>query len=1141
MKKISKRKIFEIIVVLILGLIPLLWFHKNEVILGHDSGLTLFPLPHFLDRLSIWTERFGFGHDQNYALAGFFIHGLEALVSFLGFKLQNFQKIVFVFWFVLPGLTMLYFSSKLEKRLGLKYFALPATLLYMINHFLLQGWLIVERTKFSIYAALPLVMAFLFDWEDKKRSTLKTSILISITLFFLNGEASIPLFGGFIVSIIVFIFFYLYQDFSKRRIFNLFKLSISTLVVSAFINAYWLLPYGSYVLNSYSAAVTQAGGVSGVLGWIDYISRYSSLINLLRLQGVPEWYQNSYHPYSSIFLNNPIIIGISYLIPLGAFLGLLLIKDKKTRKMILFFAVLALLSMVFVGGSHPPFGPLYTFLVSYVPGFIAFRTPFYKFAPALWFSYSVLIGFTISYFLSSLSIKRKTLSNVLLIVFCASVVLYSFPFLNGLFFDYMKPERTMKVNVPQYIYDFGKWSDSKDRINVRTLALPEPNWNIDAYYWGFWSSQSLTSLLTNAQIINENGYMSKDEMVLIQSLHNMMKRNDPGWEKFAKFLGFKSFLLRKDFNWNLSGLTTDPPSMYEAALKSPNLNLVKKFGDWEVYDFKDTNDVQTKIEVTKGISYFPNKIKNLYLLFSTQSVANPKEPIFVPEQESKFENEALKQTNAVYLVSDCVTCDLQRTFVNTGAYLPLLIRDSVFYPIVEFFEKNAEKKVLSTLQKREDKPKFYLYKSLEKLMAVDKGTLLKREVSTITGLFNDYSQTLEKLDLSLNEYFSDQQNIDNDFLVEAFDVLKTERNAYVAIAMRTFEDSRPGGYQPQLLDAVYNQIVKNFASVGNNVWQSTEESKKRFLLSVPLEREYHFIYKPNDQNYTLPGEVNFSIDGKKYSARPEIQSPGWYSLGKYSLPKGNHKFEIEQQSVNLYDGSREFLIAPRLDSLCWVFDKKITGMKDDIFRVTFQHIRLAGSDNLGLSVNYLSGVQQYNGNPFYKSGEAIYPTYNLVNYIYDLVLTENNQNVTFSICGFPSTDETRVSPVVRIEGLNIRKLDIPDLIAYGASANDLTEPVNYTYDKKTSTSYNLNTSAGENDEYAVVLNESFSDNWKINGVGNNRFKANGYANGWIMNGPQKNKEIKYLPQDYVNLGFRITLISLVLTVLAYGVLKLKKL
>jgi len=96
-KKVFQRKHIEIIIILLLGVTPLLWFDGSKVVLGHDAGLTISPVSHFFDRLNLWTERFGLGTDQTYAVPGFFIHGFEAFVGNFVVNLQLFQKIIFRF------------------------------------------------------------------------------------------------------------------------------------------------------------------------------------------------------------------------------------------------------------------------------------------------------------------------------------------------------------------------------------------------------------------------------------------------------------------------------------------------------------------------------------------------------------------------------------------------------------------------------------------------------------------------------------------------------------------------------------------------------------------------------------------------------------------------------------------------------------------------------------------------------------------------------------------------------------------------------------------------------------------------------------------------------------------------------------
>src|SRR3990167_10799137 len=100
----KKRVLIDIAIIFILGFLPLLWLTDNSVLLGHDAGLALDPLMHFLDRIHVWSQRFSIGTDQNGALLGaFFIHGFEALLAWLGLNLHWGQLIQFIFWFTVPG------------------------------------------------------------------------------------------------------------------------------------------------------------------------------------------------------------------------------------------------------------------------------------------------------------------------------------------------------------------------------------------------------------------------------------------------------------------------------------------------------------------------------------------------------------------------------------------------------------------------------------------------------------------------------------------------------------------------------------------------------------------------------------------------------------------------------------------------------------------------------------------------------------------------------------------------------------------------------------------------------------------------------------------------------------------------------
>lgn len=1115
MKKLSRKLLFEILSVILVGLTPILWFHNsNQVILGHDAGLTLSPIPHFFDRLFLWTQRYGFGNDQSYALPGIFIHGLEAIVTYFGANLQLEQKLTFIFWFMLPGLTMYYFASKLAKKLELVFFALPVAIFYMFNHFLLQGWLIAERTKFSVYAAVPLIVSFVYDWAEGKRSTIKTSIFISATLFFLNGEGSLPLFGGLIVVVLAFIIIHLLSSFSAKKIRNLVKLLLLTLGISAALHAYWLVPYIQFVSTSFQSAVTQAGGEGGALGWLDYISRNSSLANLLRLQGVPEWYNNPYHPYANEFLKNPILILAGIALPILAFLPLLLYKDRKKRLYIIFFAFLALFSVIFVGGSHAPFGAIYLFLFKFVPGFIAFRTPFYKFAPALWFAYAVLIGFTINFFIQKLNVKKRLLSISLYLAICVGIILYSYPFLTGSFFNYWVGQRSTRVEVPNYVYDFGKFSETPGRLHKRTLLLPpqSDNFRADVYKWGYWSLTPLTSLLTNASFISVNGGTPKNEQELINALYQMMRQNDPSWPKLAKLLGVQSFLLRKDFVWEKTDTPTDNPLIYEKVLASPEVKKTTQFGQWDVYDFTDESSVTAQVGMSQSLSYVVSSPADMGTIASLSTF-----PINQPFYISGSADEPmLGMANNMYLKPECISCLPKSKFVNMDLYFPSLIRGSIFYPLIEIKKKREEEAVLK--KSTQEQLDFYLYKSLEDILALKKLVDEKGDTENVIPIVQDYTSTLAKLQ---NEFTSHIGETSNDFLIESINVIKQEETIYLGKSALVVDSKNVDN-----INQAYSLIVNIKKIIGGVVWQ-TDDTKKRFFVNSPKDLEYQLLYRPNDASLGSLQTFNYLIDNKQYSAVPTATSSGWISLGKVTLGKGPHKIEITQPSGNLYSGPQAVQVASSVAGGCY-FTNPVKGVKNEIYKISFKHKRITGAKNFSVRIK-----DSATPNPLIdSSGDVLRTTYYDENYDNYHIIEKDGDVFYVSVCNGPTTDSSSVTSVLEIQDIAIEKVAVPDLVFYNNSAVVEKSTVKFDSIRKSQTEYSVSADLQNNQKHILTLNDSVDSNWELSGIKADKFVVNGHANGWFIEGDGNAIAIKYKTQAMVAISFIITALSLVVLLIA---------
>jgi len=1099
------RKHLEIIIICLLGLTPLLWFQGSEVILGHDSGLVISPVTHFFDRLYLWTYRFGLGQDQSYALSGFMIHGLEALISSLNLGLQATQKLVFIFWFLLPGLTMYSFGRYIEKKLNLRFIALPSSVFFMFNHFLLQGWFIAERTKFSLYAALPLMLLLLLQWIDKKRSTLKTSLFISVLFFLLNGNASFPLFGGIFIVLFTFLVFYIPELYKTKRLRSLLTLIFVTGVSSIALNLYWFLPYYNFVRSTYTQAVAQVGGVSGVLTWVDYISKDSSLINILRLQGIPEWYQNPDHAFANIFLTNPFLILVSFCVPIMAFLPLLFLNTFKNNKIVLFLLFIAVVSIIFVAGSHPPFGAVYILMVKFIPGFVAFRTPFYKFAPPLWFSYAILISISVSYLLTKY-IKKDFYKKIIFFGYVLGIILYSFPFLNGSFFNYVTNKRTMKTQIPSYIYDFRSWIDRND-TNEKIIALPFSNrsFKVDAYSWHYWGLSPVTSLLTNAPIVNRT-FMSDNELDIFDRLDLLMRRNDPGWKNLARSLDATLFLTRSDFIADSEGSSTYPLTAYLPAMHDPEVSLVKKFGEWSVYRLKNKTAGKVQlIELDGGNA-------DIGIVASLPDF-NPNNVVYQGDLDVKTKETLRNYTSLRYVVPPCVFCSLEYAAFNKDLYRPLITKGSIFYPLAALKDKKEENNLIGV-----DKTRYNLYKSLENLLAFDRVVIEDKDTGQIPGILDEYDQKLDLFQKELIGLLTTGNNF-NDFLLDTENVFRIEDEVINENANKISDKvllSR--------LSSSYSKMknIKNYVS--NNIWRTLNEYDKRFLVTIANDGNYSIYLRPN----LVRNENNFDyeIDGKKYNSIVDSSSH-WVNLGEAQFTKGVHRFQVTLPIQNMFSGTDSATINSSKWGSCYT-SEIINGETGESYKISFDHRRLKGNKKFYFKIG------QWNESPnIIDTTEGdIRPQGQWDTY--ETTYKSNSpivNNFYFSICNPPDPHETFESSI-QIDNISIRKISVPQLVL--EQKNDAESLEKLPMIKIDSTDYKYE----KEKKGLVILPFSFSNQWVTNGS-DTKFLANGYANAWIVSNQSKGT-ISYKSQRLVVIGFAISAISFICVLIYLFYEKIKK-
>ncbi len=131
--KIINTKILEVLFILLLSLTPLLWLKGNEVVLGHDAGFRLNPLEHIKNLLYSWNPISNFGVDWS-LFKGFLVTQIpETVFTSLTGSLPQGQKLSFIFWFFIMGISMYIFIKNFFPQKKFWIFRLFSSTFYMFN------------------------------------------------------------------------------------------------------------------------------------------------------------------------------------------------------------------------------------------------------------------------------------------------------------------------------------------------------------------------------------------------------------------------------------------------------------------------------------------------------------------------------------------------------------------------------------------------------------------------------------------------------------------------------------------------------------------------------------------------------------------------------------------------------------------------------------------------------------------------------------------------------------------------------------------------------------------------------------------------------------------------------------------------
>jgi|GEM_PF-6853565 len=561
-----KKMYIELLILLVVGIITLNWFKGEFFLISVDSFFGLNPQYELYVNQFMWKNQVGTG--QVWVDFNTLPHSaLWALLERLGFSLIDAQKIVIYLLFTSSMLSMyilsrIVFSGKNTESCMARIFA---SLFYTMNPFTLSyvWWRQLGIEYFWVLFPAILAIYIKAISTQNKKDVLYLIFAGSIVLIVLSpGLSHIFLF----VTVIANVFFTLFVSFTRKELSTTLKRAVLVWTVWFFSISWWLFP-SIMSFKSYVAGVTIASSEET----LKFVSQYSSILNIFRLLGKHEiylYYENDpYYSWSQLYLHNIFFIMLGFMIPLIAYSSLLMLSgDSNKNRIILFFALLSVITIFVMKGASPPL-PEVNLALLRLPFAAIFRHPYDKFAVFLCVSYSIMIASVLEFLLkrNRMHIIRKVIA-ITLVVFLIGV--YGYPFFNGdVIYGGGEFIPSTRVKIPSYYYEISKViSDPAETYKIMALPITSGE---SAYKWNYGVQPNSNPLLQyffpGKSIVQFNYSNAYDSIVASTFYSPSLFRG--GFGELMGLWNIKYIVVHDD--WNTEYMERYPtPNAYKIALNS---------------------------------------------------------------------------------------------------------------------------------------------------------------------------------------------------------------------------------------------------------------------------------------------------------------------------------------------------------------------------------------------------------------------------------------------------------------------------------------------------------------------------------------------------------------------------------------------
>lgn len=527
-----------------LCLIPLLWFlgRGDILITGLDTNFPLNPLTWFLRRFFVWNGVNNAGVDFSSSTAGMFFHFVQLAPYLMGLSLKYVEIFSMVFWF-----SAIVFSSFFLSRVVVPNSKLAQVVfvtIYSINIYLFNTWENVKVSNLALVASLPLFIATVYLWAHKKIKPGHAIVYLCVASVLASGAGINPAYFMVIVmSLVIEIAILLIGNLSGGG-WRVLRIGAGTLLVLLAVNMFWSLPLLYFLFGGHAKALNDIGFTD----WLQSLSRNTSIVNIIRLQGAWDWYaldsagMPQYLPYTLNYLYKLPFIIFSFALPFLAFFSFIFVR-RENRFWYHLFGVLALLGIFLGVGTHSPTGDFYLFISKHLPFFSFFRSPWYIFTPILIVSYAGLCGLFFERVTMSTSGFIRRLMSVFGFVFLALYLVYNYPLINGKIF---RPNNNgFYVKFPNYVWETMAWLD-KEKFDGRMISYPDDQ--LESFEWGYKGTESVLSLFSNQEVVTPTFNSASKSFSLIQRFfYTQIKRGEfESAISLLRLLGVDQIFYKKD-------------------------------------------------------------------------------------------------------------------------------------------------------------------------------------------------------------------------------------------------------------------------------------------------------------------------------------------------------------------------------------------------------------------------------------------------------------------------------------------------------------------------------------------------------------------------------------------------------------------